>query len=74
MEQVRSLLVENGMASFLANDDIGRMETCASQDDLGINRKFDLSVDQDLDVALMIDVRNALVNFCNQCLFINSSI
>ncbi len=55
MMEMRSLLVENGMASFLANDDIGRMETCAAnEDDLTMNRKFDRNVSH--DVAMMIEV------------------
>lgn len=50
--EMRSFLVENGMASFLANEDIGRMETCTSQDDL---RPFDRS--HDLASSMMLDVR-----------------
>eukprot|EP00794_Sanderia_malayensis_P016730 gene16732-18425_t len=52
MVEMKSFLIENGMSSFLANDDIGRMETCATED-LTINRKFDRSVSH--DVAMMIE-------------------
>ena len=53
--EMRSFLVENGMASFLANDDIGRMETCTSQDELSINRPFERS--RDIGSSMMLDVR-----------------
>ena len=52
--EMRSFLAENGMASFLANDDVGRMETCSSQEDLG--RTFERS--RDLGSSMMLDVRN----------------
>ena len=52
--EMRSFLIENGMASFLANDDIGRMETCTSQEELGISRTFERS--QDIASSMMLDV------------------
>ena len=56
MMEMRSFLVENGMASFLANDDIGRMETCTSQEELSINRSFERS--RDINNSMMLDVRD----------------
>ena len=52
--EMRPFLVDNGMSSFLANDDVGRMETCASEDQLNINRKYDLSCE--INNALMLEV------------------
>ena len=52
--EMRSFLVENGMASFLANDDIGRMETCTSQDNISISRTFERP--RDLSTSMMLDV------------------
>ena len=52
--EMRSFLIENGMASFLANDDIGRMETCTSQEELGMSRTYERS--QDIASSMMLDV------------------
>ena len=52
--EMQPFLVDNGMSSFLANDNVGRMETCSSEDQLNINRKYDLSCD--INDALMLEV------------------
>ncbi|XP_065051382.1 zinc finger protein ZXDC-like isoform X2 [Rhopilema esculentum] len=65
MIEMRSFFVENGMASFLANNDIGRMETCPSQDDLGIARKFDRPHDINSSIMLkdcIMDQQNSTLN------------